>query len=121
VISGRMTTHRNMEPTKNDTFYSEIKLILAEPRNSAYRAVNFTMVLAFWEIARIIVEQEQSGEAKATYGQGLLKELSKKLTEDFGKGYTETNLRYFRQFYITFSNSKIHSAVRSESLTKETK
>ena len=62
---------------ENDTLYSQVKSILEDARKSAYRAVNFTMVLAYWEIGRIIVEQEQSGEAKATYGQGLLKELSK--------------------------------------------
>lgn len=91
-----------MKPTKNDNLYAEIKSILEDARKSAYRAVNFTMVVAYWQIGRIIVEQEQSGEAKAKYGHGLLKELSQKLTEDFGKGYTETNLKYFRQFYLAF-------------------
>lgn len=104
-----------MKPAKNDSLYSEIKSILEDARKSAYRVVNFTMVLAYWQIGRIIVEQEQSGEAKATYGQGLLKELSQKLTEDFGKGYTETNLRYFRQFYIAFPPHKKHHALRDES------
>ncbi len=106
-----------MKPTSNDTIYSEIKLILEDARKSAYRAVNFTMVLAYWEIGRIIVEQEQSGEVKATYGQGLLKELSKKLTEDFGKGYTETNLKYFRQFFLAFSPAEKGHALRDESST----
>jgi hypothetical protein len=59
--------------------YAEIKSILEEARKSAYRAVNFTMVLAYWQIVKIIVEQEHLGEAKAIYGHGLLKALSKKL------------------------------------------
>ena len=104
-----------MKPTNNDALYVQIKSILEDARKSAYRAVNFTMVLAYWEIGRIIVEEEQSGEAKAIYGQGLLKELSKKLTEDFGKGYTETNLKYFRQFYLAFPPPVKSHAPRDES------
>lgn len=67
----------NMKLTENDSLYLEIKSILEGARKSAYRTVNFTMVLAYWEVGRIIVEQEQSGEVKAIYGQGLLKVLSK--------------------------------------------
>ena len=104
-----------MKPVKNDSLYTEIKSILEDARKSAYRAVNFTMVLAYWQIGRIIVEQEQSGETKARYGHGLLKELSKKLTEDFGKGYTETNLKYFRQFYLAFPPYDKGHALRDES------
>lgn len=104
-----------MKPTNNDTIYPEIKSILEDARRSAYRAVNFTMVRAYWEIGKVIVEKEQSGEAKATYGQGLLKELSKKLIQDFGKGYTETNLKYFRQFYLTFPPTQKSHAVGDES------
>jgi predicted nuclease of restriction endonuclease-like (RecB) superfamily len=104
-----------MKPTNDDSLYGQIKSILEDARKSAYRAVNFTMVLAYWQIGRIIVEQEQSGETKAIYGQGLLKDLAKKLTEDFGKGYTETNLKYFRQFYLAFPPSIKSHAVRDES------
>lgn len=112
---------RNMKPTNDNSLYGQIKLILEEARKSAYRAVNFTMVLAYWEIGRIIVEQEQSGEARALYGQGLLKDLAKKLTEDFGKGYTETNLKYFRQFYFAFPPPIKSHAVSDESLKAGTK
>ncbi len=83
--------------------YEEIKTILQEARHSAYRAVNFAMVISYWEIGKRIVEAEQGGSSKATYGLRLLKDLSKKLTEEFGKGFTETNLKYFRQFYLSFS------------------
>lgn len=110
-----------MKPTNDDSLYRQIKSILEDARKSAYRAVNFTMVLAYWQIGRVIVEQEQAGEAKAIYGQGLLKELSKKITEEFGKGYTETNLRYFRQFYLTFPPAKKHHALRDESENAVTK
>lgn len=107
----------NMKPTKKDNLYIEIRSIIQEARKSAYRAVNFTMVLAYWNIGKRIVEHEQAGEVKAEYGIGLLKELSKKLTAEFGKGFTETNLKYFRQFYISFPPIEISHAVRDLSTT----
>jgi predicted nuclease of restriction endonuclease-like (RecB) superfamily len=104
-----------MKPGKNDSLYAEIKSILEDARRSAFRAVNFAMVVAYWQIGKRIVEEEQSGNEKATYGQALLKELSRRLTNDFGKGYGETNLKYFRQFYLTFPPDQISHAVRGKS------
>ncbi len=97
---------------KTDNIYSEIKTLIENARTMAYKAVNFAMVQTYWNIGRLIVEHEQKGEAKAEYGKALLKELSKRLTRDFGKGFTVTNLRYMRQFYIIFP---IHHAVRDKS------
>lgn len=82
-------------------FYEQVSSVLEEARGNAYRAVNFAMVRAYWEIGRRIVE-EQGGEARAEYGKALVKELSRRLTEDFGKGFTVTNLKYMRQFYLAF-------------------
>lgn len=103
-----------MKPVQTDTLYQDIRSILQEARQSAYRAVNFAMVVAYWQIGKRIVEHEQGGKEKATYGTGLLKELAKKLTADFGKGFTETNLKYFRQFYLTFSDLEKSHAVRDQ-------
>lgn len=61
------------------------------------------MVEAYWKIGKSIIE-EQGGNEKAEYGAGLLKELSKQMTQDFGKGFTVTNLKYMRQFYLMFPN-----------------
>lgn len=61
------------------------------------------MVEAYWNIGKSIIE-EQGGNEKAEYGAGLLKELSKQMTQDFGKGFTVTNLKYMRQFYLMFPN-----------------
>lgn len=85
-------------------FYEEIKSILSEARHKVYQTANFAMVEAYWNIGRSIVEQ-QEGEDRSEYGSGLIKELSKQMTKDFGKGFTPTNLKYMRQFYLTFSNS----------------
>jgi hypothetical protein len=82
--------------------YADIKYILEQARKNAVKAVNFSMVVAYWQIGQRIVEEEQGGSKKANYGQYLLKELAAKLTVDFGKGYTLTNLKYFRQFYLVF-------------------
>ena len=87
---------------END-FYNEIKSILVNARNKVYHTANFAMVEAYWNIGKKIIE-EQGGKDTAEYGQGLLQELSKQMTRDFGKGFTVTNLKYMRQFYLTFQN-----------------
>ena len=84
-------------------FYDEIKNILHTARNKVYQTANFAMVEAYWNIGKSIIE-EQGGDEKAAYGTGLLKELSEQMTRDFGKGFTVTNLKYMRQFYLTFPN-----------------
>lgn len=85
-------------------FYNEIKNILINARNKVYRATNFAMVEAYWNIGKKIVK-EQNGNKTSQYGSGLLKELSTQMTKDFGKGFTVTNLKYMRQFYLLFPNS----------------
>ncbi len=87
----------------NQNFYNEIRNILLAARNKVYQTANFAMVEAYWNIGKSIIE-EQGGNDKAEYGAGLLKELSKQMTHDFGKGFTVTNLKYMRQFYLTFPN-----------------
>ena len=94
----------------NEFFYKEIKEILISARNKVYQTANFAMVEAYWNIGKSIIE-EQGGNEKAEYGTGLLKELSKQMTQDFGKGFTVANLKNMRQFYLTFPNGY---ALRSE-------
>lgn len=84
-------------------FYNHIKEILEQARNQVYAAANSAMVKAYWSIGKSIVEQ-QGGETRAEYGAQLLGVLSKQMTNDFGKGFTVTNLKYMRQFYLTFPN-----------------
>lgn len=91
-------------------FYHQIAQVLETARGTAYRAVNSAMVQAYWEIGRRIVE-EQGGAERAEYGAALIAELSKRLTEDFGKGFAVTNLKYMRQFYLAFP---IGHALRDE-------
>ena len=91
-------------------FYEQIKCILSEARDKVYQTANFAMVEAYWDIGKSIVEQ-QDGYEKAEYGTRLIAELSKQMTIDFGKGFTPTNLKYMRQFYLTFP---IRHALRDE-------
>ena len=94
----------------NQNFYDGIKNILTTARNKVYQTANSAMVEAYWNIGKSIIE-EQGGNEKSEYGTGLLKELSKQMTQDFGKGFTVANLKNMRQFYLTFPNGY---ALRSE-------
>ncbi|GBD89046.1 hypothetical protein BMS3Abin03_02990 [bacterium BMS3Abin03] len=82
--------------------YASIKSILEKSRKRVIHNVNFEMVKAYWKIGEIIIEEEQQGKARAEYGKYLLKELSIKLTNEFGKGFDITNLKNMRNFYNTF-------------------
>lgn len=93
-----------------ESIYKEIKSILEQARNKVYKVANSTMVEAYWNIGRVIVEK-QGGSNKAEYGTALIKNLSKKMTKEFGKGFTVANLKNMRQFYLTFQKSY---ALRSE-------
>jgi predicted nuclease of restriction endonuclease-like (RecB) superfamily len=98
-------------PVQVDSLYREVRSVLEQARASAYRAVNVAMVRAYWQVGRLIVEHEQSGRRRAGYGEALLESLSTMRTSEFGRGFTVTNLRYMRQFYVVFP---IHHAVRDE-------
>lgn len=84
--------------------YADIKNTLNEARSKAYSSVNFYMVQAYWNIGRLIVEA-QGGKERAEYGEQLINNLSKELTKEFGKGFTSTNLKTMRKFYLSFQNS----------------
>jgi len=93
--------------------YLQIRDTLHLARQHSYRAVNVAMIEAYWHIGRQIVEHEQAGESRAAYGQRILTELAKQLSQEFGKGFTASNLRNFRQFYQTFNHEEMCDALRS--------
>ena len=98
----------------SNNYINEIKKILKNARQKAYTAVNSAMVEAYWKIGRRIVEEEQSGRERAEYGKEIIKNLSKELTEEFGKGFGERNIRNIRQFYMLFSNYEKWKSVISK-------
>ena len=81
---------------------NSLKGIVRSARGMAYAAINYAQIQANWLIGQRIVEQMQKGENRAEYGAYVIKIASEALTEEFGKGYSETNIRAFRQFYLTF-------------------
>jgi predicted nuclease of restriction endonuclease-like (RecB) superfamily len=93
--------------------YTKIADIINAARQNVVRAVNQTMVYTYFEIGRMIVEDEQHGKERAEYGKQVLKELSAKLSKDFGKGFSVENLDRMRFFYKTYSQQ-----ISSTPLTK---
>lgn len=90
-----------------NSYIQDIREILSKARQKAYTAINSSMIDAYWQIGKRIVEQEQQGEKRAAYGEQVLKELSIALTLEFGKGFSSSNLRNFRQFYLTYPDEQI--------------
>lgn len=88
--------------TQNTPFFADIAELLTQARSNAYRTVNSIMVETYWKIGRRIVEEEQNGKTRAEYGEKLIENLSRYLTDTFGKGFSEANIKDMRSFYLTF-------------------
>mgnify|MGYP003393198766 CR=1 FL=1 len=86
----------------HDNLFAKVVAIIERAHSNVVRAVDQQMVIAYWLIGREIVQEIQDGEARAAYGKQVIENLSKKLTEKYGKGYSETSLQYFRKFYQTY-------------------
>jgi predicted nuclease of restriction endonuclease-like (RecB) superfamily len=93
---------RSSADTQMDKLFERVVSILEQARGNVVRAVNTQMVMAYWLIGREIVEGVQDGEERAIYGKKVVEGLSTQLTERYGKGFSITNLWYFRQFYLAF-------------------
>lgn len=98
---------------KDNNLYHTISQILVQAKTQIVQTVNTTMVSTYFEIGKMIVEDEQNGAERAGYGKQILIDLSKKLTENFGKGFSVENLDRMRYFYKTY-----HSKISSTLLTK---
>ena len=92
----------NQTLSNSSHLFAEIREVLVTARRTAYKAVNFAMVTAYWNVGRLIVEDEQKGHIRAEYGKAILADLSTRLTDEFGKGFDERELRRIRQFYLVF-------------------
>ncbi|MCP3952887.1 MAG: DUF1016 domain-containing protein [Desulfobacterales bacterium] len=90
-------------PSIPESLLTEIRQILSQARNQVQQSVNSQMVQAYWNIGRLIVEQEQQGKERAEYGKAQLEVLSTRLRQEFGKGFDTSNLRNMRRFYLAFS------------------
>ena len=95
-----------VKPSKNTQSLPErVITLIEEARRKVASAANVALVYTYYEIGRMIVEDEQGGKERAAYGDKTLAELSEKLTAKFGKGWSIANLKLMRQFFITYSNS----------------
>lgn len=93
---------RNAPEADVQNIYQKVKDLLVKARTRALQAVNTEMVVCYWNIGRLIVEEEQRGEKRAEYGKQVIKDLSKKLTAEFGKGFNSRNLWFMRNFFVTY-------------------
>lgn len=100
-IPTKTNSRTNLEKIE-DSFYERIALYLKNAQKNVVRSLHTEMLLAYWNIGREIVEQEQKGEERAEYGKKVIKTLSNRLTVEFGAGYGQSTLRDMRQFYLTY-------------------
>ncbi len=98
----------------NKNFFQDIAELLDSARKQAKTAVNLSMVYAYYEIGRRIYEEEQQGKERAEYGTYLLKELSDYLMKKFGKGFSVTNLKQMRKFFLTYVDDQIGQTVSDQ-------
>ena len=82
----------------------QIRSVLEQARSNVAITVNNELISAYWNIGRIIVEYEQENGERAIYGRRTLKELSKTLTDEFGKGFSVSNLQFMRRFFMNYQN-----------------
>ena len=105
---------RKIENNINVDFYNRIAELLKSARKSVVQAVNKTMLYTYFEIGRMIVEEEQKGEKRAEYGKKILKGLSERLNKEFGRGFSVDNLENMRRFYLTYSISETVSRISNK-------
>jgi len=91
----------------NNDFFDSVAAIIEQARNFVGRTADLTMSVTYFEVGRRIIEEEQGGKARAEYGKELLRVLSVFLTEQFGKGFSLTNLKQARKFYLVYSPSAL--------------
>ncbi|OGQ97684.1 MAG: hypothetical protein A2284_00650 [Deltaproteobacteria bacterium RIFOXYA12_FULL_61_11] len=93
---------KNVAAAPPEALFGRIVSILEQAQGNVVRAVNTNMVLAYWLIGREIVQELQGGEERAEYGKKVVEDLSARLTERYGKGFSPTTLQYFRRFYLAY-------------------
>jgi len=93
-----------------NSLINDIKTILHNAKSRVYQTINSTMTKTYWEIGKRIVEEEQQGKSRATYGKEILENISNELTKEFSRGFSVANLKNMRQFYLTFSKRQTVSS-----------
>ena len=99
---------------KETIFVNDLRTIVSAARDASYRMANLMQVAQNWLIGRRIVEQEQQGKIRAEYGKHVVELASQVLTKEFGRGFSETQIKSFRKFYLTFSDLQIQQTMPAE-------
>lgn len=97
----------NTTPDNIKTLVADVKNIVSDGLKTAYADVSKVMILTYWKVGRRIVEEEQHGEKRAEYGKKLLQILAEELSKDFAEGYSDRDLRNYRQLYLCFNDLEI--------------
>lgn len=112
-----------MDNIQNETFYNSVIELFQNAKKNLSVAVNTTMVYSYYEAGRMIIEEEQDGKERAAYGKYILKELSERLTQEFGRGFSYDNLKLMRKFYLVYAKDSIGETLFPQSerlpITKE--
>ena len=99
---------------EDNMLVNDLRSIVSKARSKAFAAVNYSLVERNWRIGKRIVEQEQNGASRAEYGKHVIEIASAALTEEFGKGFSYTNIANYKRFYLTFNNLQILQTVSEE-------
>ena len=99
---------------KETIFVNDLRTIVSAARDASYRMANLMQVAQNWLIGRRIVEQEQQGKIRAEYGKHVVELASQVLTKEFWQGFSETQIKSFRKFYLTFSDLQIQQTMPAE-------
>ena len=108
---------KHNEKSEENIFIKDLRTIVSAARDTSYRMANIMQVLQNWLIGRRIVVQEQQGRARADYGKHIIELASLSLSEAFGRGFSETQVRNYRKFYLAFSNLLIQQTMPAESVS----
>ena len=87
---------------EDNMLVNDLRSIVSKARSKTFAAVNYSLVERNWRIGQRIVEQEQNGASRAEYGKHVIEVASAALTEEFGKGFSKTNIKSYRRFYNFF-------------------
>ena len=91
---------------ENTKIFNEVINLLKDAREKVKKTIDNTMTNTYYEIGRIIVEEEQKGNERAEYGKEIIKKLSMILTNEFGRGFSKSNIEQMRKFYLTYSKTQ---------------
>lgn len=100
---------------EDNMLVNDLRSIVSKARSKAFAAVNYSLVERNWRIGQRIVEEEQNGASRAEYGKHVIEVASAALTEEFMKGFSETNIRTFRKFFLIFNDLEIQQTLSAES------